>query len=109
MKKRFVVIFFTALLLLCACQPTPEEPVVVQKDFDVMIEKAKQTPVSDTVTVEGETSSSAVQPTAPAETSDAAKPGERVVDSFTGRSNWLDQNRMAETDSPRMSAVSLML
>ena len=41
MKKRIYVIIIASFLLLCACQPTPEEPVVIQKDFDVMIEKAK--------------------------------------------------------------------
>ena len=43
MKKRIVIIFFAALLLLCACQPTPESPIVVGKDNEAMIEKAKET------------------------------------------------------------------
>ena len=83
MKKRIYVIIIASFLLLCACQPTPEEPVVIQKDFDVMIEKAKATPVTDTVIINSETPNSAAQPT---EATETAKPGERVVDSFIGRS-----------------------
>ncbi|MBR0436811.1 MAG: hypothetical protein IJK12_06185 [Clostridia bacterium] len=41
MKRRTILILFAALLLLAACQPTPEEPVVVGKDQTGMIEKAK--------------------------------------------------------------------
>lgn len=40
MKKQFLVVL-SALLLLCACQPTPEQEIVLQKDQDVMIDKAK--------------------------------------------------------------------
>lgn len=43
MKKHIFVIFFAFLLLLCACQPTPEEPFVIGKDNEAMIEKAKET------------------------------------------------------------------
>ncbi|MBR4905293.1 MAG: hypothetical protein IKZ44_00380 [Clostridia bacterium] len=48
MKKHIFVILFTALLLLCACQPTPENPIVVGKDNEAMIEKAKETGAPDT-------------------------------------------------------------
>lgn len=41
MKKHIFVILLTALLLLCACQPTPEEPIVMQKDQETMVDKAK--------------------------------------------------------------------
>ena len=47
MKKHIFVILFTALLLLCACQPTPENPIVVGKDNEAMIEKAKETGAPD--------------------------------------------------------------
>jgi hypothetical protein len=40
-KKHILVILFAALLLLCACQPTPEEPIVVGKDQTQMIEQAR--------------------------------------------------------------------
>ena len=43
MKKRVFIILFASLLLLCACQPTPEEPFVIGKDNEAMIEKAKET------------------------------------------------------------------
>ncbi len=45
MKKHICIILLAALLLLCACQPTPEEPVVIGKDNEAMIEKAKETSV----------------------------------------------------------------
>ncbi len=48
MKK--IISLITALLLLTAifsgCQATPEKPVVIQKDYDGMIEKAKETPTA---------------------------------------------------------------
>ena len=40
MKKHSFIILLTTLLLLAACQPTPESPVVVGKDQTGMIEKA---------------------------------------------------------------------
>ncbi|MBQ1632383.1 MAG: hypothetical protein II049_06130, partial [Clostridia bacterium] len=43
MNKRVFIILFASLFLLCACQPTPDEPVVVGKDNEAMIEKAKET------------------------------------------------------------------
>ena len=43
MKKRIYCILFSALLLLCACQPTPDEPIVLQKDQDLMIQKGEAT------------------------------------------------------------------
>ncbi len=42
MKKQVLIIFTAALFLLCACQPTPDEPVVIGKDNEAMIEKAKE-------------------------------------------------------------------
>ena len=79
MKKHAFILILAVFMLLCACQPTPEEPIVIQKDFDVMIEKAKQTPDTDTITIGGESHGGTPQPT------ETAPPGERVVDSFTGR------------------------
>ena len=38
MKKRVFIILFAALLLLCACQPTPEEDAVKQKNTNVLID-----------------------------------------------------------------------
>ena len=43
MKKHICIILLAALLLLCACQPTPDEPVVLQKDQDLMIEQGSAT------------------------------------------------------------------
>jgi hypothetical protein len=40
MKKSIIILI--ALLLLCACQPTPESPIVVGKDQNAMIEQAKR-------------------------------------------------------------------
>ncbi len=42
MKKQVFIIIFASLLLLCACQPTPESPIVVGKDQDIMIGKAEE-------------------------------------------------------------------
>ena len=42
MKKLFIFAF-TAFLLLTACQPTPDAPIVVQKDMEQMLEKAQGT------------------------------------------------------------------
>ena len=38
--KKIIIALLAALLLLSACQPTPEAAVVVQKDTDKMIEFA---------------------------------------------------------------------
>lgn len=38
MKKRIYSILLVTLLLLCACQPTPEEDAVKQKDTNVLID-----------------------------------------------------------------------
>ncbi len=83
MKKHIIIILLASLLLLCACQPTPEKKIVIQKDFDQMIEKAKETPVADTVTLEGSTP----ELYAPTETPQTAQSPSRehVTDSFTGR------------------------
>ncbi len=43
MKKYVFAVLLASLLLLCACQPTPDEPVVLQKDQDLMIEKGSAT------------------------------------------------------------------
>ena len=42
MKRTFVIVF-AALLLLTACQATPNAPIVVQKDMEQMLEKAQGT------------------------------------------------------------------
>lgn len=42
MKKHIFIILLAALLLLAACQPTPESPIVVGKDQSAMIEKAQE-------------------------------------------------------------------
>ncbi len=42
--KRIISILLIALLFV-ACQPTPDEPVVIGKDNEAMIEKAKETSV----------------------------------------------------------------
>jgi len=38
--KKIIIALLAALLLLSACQPTPEAAVVVQKDTDRMVEQA---------------------------------------------------------------------
>ena len=38
MKKRIYSILLVTLLLLCACQPTPEEDAVKQKETNVLID-----------------------------------------------------------------------
>lgn len=43
MKKHSFILLFAALLLLCACQPTPDEPVVLQKNQDLMIQQGSAT------------------------------------------------------------------
>ena len=48
--KRICIILIAALLL-CACQPTPDEPVVLQKDQDLMIHQGEATlPPEETYT-----------------------------------------------------------
>ena len=42
MKKRIVIILFAALLLF-ACQPTPDEPIILQKDQSLMIQQGAAT------------------------------------------------------------------
>lgn len=44
MKKYFYIILLAALLLLCACQPTPDSPIVVGKDQSAMIDQAREKP-----------------------------------------------------------------
>ncbi len=43
MKKHVFIILIASLLLLCACVPTPEEPIVIGKDQTGMLDKAKET------------------------------------------------------------------
>ena len=43
MKRRLFLVLIASLLLLCACQPTPDEPPVLQKDQDLMIQKGEAT------------------------------------------------------------------
>ena len=53
MKKHLVLILLASLLLLCACQPTPEEEFVVNKsDQQQMIEKAQEDAVYASPTAE---------------------------------------------------------
>ena len=40
MKK--IVVILLSIMCLCACVPTPTEDVVVEKDFDSMLEKANE-------------------------------------------------------------------
>ena len=47
MKKLMCMLTCFVLLLLCACQPTPEKPVVIQKDMEQMLEKAQAAPEAD--------------------------------------------------------------
>ena len=55
MKKHIFIIILASLLLICACQPTPESPIVVGKDQSVMIEKAQEDTVYATAQTERET------------------------------------------------------
>ena len=45
MKKRLFLVLIASLLLLCACQPTPESSIIVGKDQQQMIEKAQETAI----------------------------------------------------------------
>lgn len=45
MKRIAIIILIT--LLLAACQPTPDEPIVLQKDQDLMIHKGSATIVPE--------------------------------------------------------------
>ncbi|MBR4079180.1 MAG: hypothetical protein IKK29_03110, partial [Christensenellaceae bacterium] len=40
--KKMICILFCLLILLCSCQKTPEEPIVVGKNQETMIEKAEE-------------------------------------------------------------------
>ena len=75
MKKCVCIMLLAVLLLLCACQPTPDEEVVIQKDFEKMIEKAQATPAEETVTIPGMTQEETPK-----------LHGEHISESFTGRS-----------------------
>lgn len=61
MKKRIVIIFFAALLLFCACQPTPETEIVVNKGDNVLEQKLYATPepVTDSVSMNASPSDAA--------------------------------------------------
>ena len=43
MKKQVCIVILALLLLLCACQPTPDEEIVIGKDQSAMVEKAQET------------------------------------------------------------------
>ena len=43
-KQTGLILLLAAFLLLCACVPTPEEPVVIGKDQSAMVEKAQEKP-----------------------------------------------------------------
>ena len=45
MKRRLFLVLIAALLLFCACQPTPESSIIVGKDQQQMIEKAQETAI----------------------------------------------------------------
>ena len=47
-KYIWMILLLAALLLLCACVPTPEEPVVIGKDQSAMVEKAQETAAPET-------------------------------------------------------------
>ncbi len=51
MKKHICIILFAALLLLCACVPTPETEFVINKGDSVLEQKLYATPKPVTVTV----------------------------------------------------------
>ena len=53
MKRNWIIILI--LVLLCACQPTPDSPIVVGKDQSAMIEKAQEDTVYATAQTERET------------------------------------------------------
>ena len=82
MKKRVCIMLLAALVLFCACQPTPKQEVVIQKDFDKMIEKAQATPTVEEDTIAAQGSDPDVKPINPAQQSD-----EHVTETFTGRSD----------------------
>lgn len=85
MKKHFYIILLASLLLFVACQPTPEKEIVIRKDFDQMIEKAKETPASDTVVLESDTPGPDA-PTASPQNTDALRYA-HITESFTGRTD----------------------
>ncbi|MBQ1631241.1 MAG: hypothetical protein II049_00305 [Clostridia bacterium] len=68
MRRLFMMLL--SFLLLLACVPTPEEEVIAKKDFDSMLEKANGTP-----------SENANEPDS------MPKNGDRVSETFTGRSD----------------------
>jgi hypothetical protein len=53
MKKHIIIILLASLLLLCACQPTPETEFVINKGDNVLEQKLYATPepVADTVSL----------------------------------------------------------
>lgn len=83
MKKLLLIVL--SLVLLAACQPTPEEDVIVQKDFDSMLKKAN----------EGTNGIS--------ETNNMPKNGDRVSETFTGRSDAFKVTIDAEVCMPEAS------
>ena len=51
--RKLMILTFAALFLLTACKPTPEAPVVIQKDMEQMLEKAQATPALTAAPGEG--------------------------------------------------------
>ncbi|MEG1752595.1 MAG: DUF6034 family protein, partial [Christensenella sp.] len=47
--KRILIFALATLLLMTACQATPEAEIVIQKDIDVLIDKARETPEAEIV------------------------------------------------------------
>lgn len=80
--KRLIVTLLSLMLLL-ACVPTPEEEIVVQKDFDSMLEKANETRPNESV--------------------DLPKNGDHISDTFTGRSDAFKVNIDADVLMPEAS------
>ena len=92
MKKRiYLILIAAALLLLCACQPTPETEIVTQKSFDQLVEQAKTTPAPEveTDTVQASVPQKTEQPAGdPANGPEATEEpkGEHIREIFTGKS-----------------------
>lgn len=83
--KRISILLFVCLLLL-ACVPTPEEEVIAKKDFDSMLEKANGTPSENANEPDG-----------------MPKNGDRVSETFTGRSDAFKVTIDADLSVPEES------
>lgn len=99
--KRMLLICLAALLLL-GCLPTPEEEIVSEKDFDRMIEKAKASPAPEVAVVILPGPETSARPESGADDSpDGAEPeGERIRETFTGRTDRFSVEIDAEVVRP---------